>query len=98
MSEVVSGDLVEINIFGHNMRVKSSGGEEGVKRVVSCLEDKVEEARRMTGAADSMRLLLVAALNLVDENMRMRDELGKLEGEVESASSRMLGILELIRD
>lgn len=91
-------DPVHINILGHNVRFKRSGDEEKIKKVVGCIEEKVEEARKCTGTADSMRLLIYAAMYLADENMRIKDEFIKLKEDVDLVSSRMLSVLELKQD
>lgn len=87
--------VVSLNILGQDILVKSPEGEEAARRVASHLEEKIEEVRKTTGTAGSLRLLLYAALQMADENVRVKDELSRLEEKVESVSSRILEIIDL---
>lgn len=86
--------LVELNILGQNLAVKSRDGEEAVRRAASYLEEKLDEVRQSAATADSLRVLLYAAFKMADENIKIKEDMGRMEEEVESASSRMLKIIE----
>ena len=85
---------VVINILGQNLSVKSPDGEAAVKRTASYLENRIEEVQLTTCTADTVKLLLFTALNLADENIKVREELNNLEVEVESISSKILDLVE----
>ena len=85
---------VGITILGQKLLIKSSHGEAAVRRVAESLEEKVFAVRTSGVTVDSMRMLLYAAFQLTDENMRMKEELGNLEERVSSAVGRMLGKIE----
>lgn len=86
---------VSIHILGQNLLVKTSHGEDAVRRVASHLEERISEVRETGITADSLRLLLYVAFQMADENLRAEDERCKLEEVVEEASSRMLEIIKL---
>ena len=89
------GETVSINILGQTLLVKSTESEDLVRRVASHLEERIEEVRKTGITADTLRLLLYAAFQMADENLRAEDERSKMEAAVEEASSRMLEIIEL---
>jgi len=86
-------EVVNLQILGQNLQIKSPEGEETIKRAAACLEKKIEDARTASGAVDSLRLLLFAALRITDESLRAKDELTRLEEEICSAAARMHGML-----
>ncbi len=87
-------DIINLNILGQSLAVKSHDGEEAVRKVASCLEEKIEQVRKDTGISDTLRLLLCTALQVAEENLRVKGELSRLEEEVESASARMIGMID----
>ena len=86
---------VSIHILGQTILVKTPQGEDVVRRVASHLEERIDEVRRAGVTADSLRLLLYAAFQMADENLRAEDERSRLETAVDEASSRMLEIVKL---
>lgn len=89
------GDLVEFQILGQRLAVKSFESEEGVKKVASYLEEMIDQVRQTTGAAGSHRLLLYAAFQMANENLQMKDRLKRFEEEVDILSSSVLEMIEL---
>ena len=57
-------NLVQVEIFGQTYSVKAGGDVSYVKKDVS----------RASGAVDSLKVAVLAALNLADECFRLRDE------------------------
>lgn len=86
---------VSIHILGQTLLVKTSHGEDVVRRVASHLEERIDEVRKTGITADSLRLLLYVAFQMADENLRAEDERSRLEDAVEEASSRMLEVIKL---
>ncbi len=87
-------DQVELKILGQSLVVKCPDGEEPVREVASLLEDMVEEMRNSTGTADSLRLILYAAFELAGDNLKLKGQLNRLEGEIDSVTSGLLEIIE----
>ncbi len=85
---------VSVDILGHSILVKSPHGEEAVKKVVLDLEERIEEVRKTNGTVDSFRLLLYTVFQVVDENIKRKEEMNRLEEEVDIVSSRMIEIVE----
>ena len=86
---------VTINIMGQNLQVRTSGGEGSVRCAASRLEEKIEMVAQSGVTADSLRLLIYAAIQLAGENIKIEEEINKLESEVDLASSRMLEVIDL---
>lgn len=86
---------VTINIMGQKLLVRTSGGEESLRCAVSRLEEQIEIVAQSGVTADSLRLLMYAAIQLAGENIKIEEEINKLESEVDLASSRMLEVIDL---
>ena len=86
---------VTINIMGQKLLIRTSGGEESLRSAVSRLEEQIEIVAQSGVTADSLRLLMYAAIQLAGENIKIEEEITKLENEVDLASSRMLEIIDL---
>ena len=88
------GNLVEFEILGQSLAVKSGESDESVKKVASYLEERIEQVKETTGVAGSHRLLLYTAFQMANENLKVKDELKKLEEEVDTVSSNVLEMFE----
>ena len=86
---------VTINILGQNLLVRTSEGEDSIRCAASGLEEKIEMISQSGVTADSLRLLMYAAIQLAGENIKIEEKINKLEEEVDLASSRMLKNLDL---
>jgi cell division protein ZapA len=76
-------NLVHVEIFGQSYAVR--GGEDPgyVERLAEYVDERMKEVSRTSGAVDSVRIAVLAALNLADELETYRKERGELRGRVE---------------
>ncbi len=86
---------VTINILGRSLLVKTSGEEEALRLAAARLEEKIAMLTESGVTADTLRLLMYAAIQLAGENIKIEEELISLGREVDLASSRMLEIIDL---
>ncbi len=86
---------VTINILGQSLLVKTSGEEEALRLAAARLEERIERLTESGVTADTLRLLMYAAIQLAGENIKIEEELISLGNEVDLASSRMLKIIDL---
>ena len=86
---------VIINIMGQSLQIRTTGGEDSVRLAVARLEETMEMVSKSGATADSLRLLLYAAIQLAGENIKIEEEINKLESEVDLASSRVLELIDL---
>jgi cell division protein ZapA len=95
MSE--SGRVVPVEIQGHRYPIRSSLDPEYVARLAAYVDDKMRAAGEATPSGDSLRLAVLAALNIADELFRCRDvnrerdgQLAERAGELERMLDRVL--------
>ena len=83
MSE--KANLVQVEIFGQIYSVKAGGDAAYVQKLAAFVDEEMKDVSRASGAVDSLRVAVLAALNLADECFRLRQE-----GEDEHSSGASL--------
>lgn len=78
--------VVELNISGHRLAVKSEEGEEYIRAVEGYLNGKIEEVKGTTKAVSSLDLTLLAALNITGELIKTKEIVERLGTKSEELS------------
>ena len=68
------GRVVAVEIAGQRYPIRSSLDPEYVARLATYVDEKMRAAADSSPSGDSMRLAVIAALNVADELFRIRDE------------------------
>ena len=80
---------VHVEIFGQTYAVQA-GGEPGyVEQLAGFVDGQMREVSRAAGAVDSVRIAVLAALNIADELFRAR---GQADAVLQKATRRVEGI------
>ncbi len=66
--------LVHVEIFGQTYAVKANGDPGYVEKLAASVDERMKEVSRASGAVDTVRIAVLAALNLADECVRLRRE------------------------
>jgi cell division protein ZapA len=80
-------DLVHVEIFGQTYAVKAGGDPAYVSKLAASVDEQMKDVSRASGAVDSLRVAVLAALNLADECARLRREVEEARGESRSAGT-----------
>lgn len=82
-------NLVHVQIFGQSYSVKA-GAEPGyVEELAAHVDAQMQEVSRSAGAVDSLRVAVLAALNIADECFRLRAELREAEGRASERAATL---------
>ncbi len=84
---------VEISILGQRLNVRADGDPRHVERLASYVRRKVDELSAQ-GAVPSIKLAVLAALNIADDYFRALDETRELKRQVAQRSRALLAELE----
>ena len=91
------GNAISVEIHGQRYPIRSALEHEYVVRLASYVDQKMRAAAESTPNGDSLRLAVLAALNVADELFRCRDitrardgELAERAGELERLLDRIL--------
>jgi cell division protein ZapA len=66
--------LVQVEIFGQTYAVKAGDDPAYVTRLAAYVDEQMKDISRASGAVDSVRVAVLAALNLADECFRLRQD------------------------
>ncbi len=66
--------LVHVEIFGQTYAVKAGGDPGYVEKLAAFVDEEMKAVSRASGAVDSLRVAVLAALNLADECLRLKRE------------------------
>ena len=91
------GRVVSVDIHGLRYPIRSALDPEYVAKLAVYVDEKMRAAAETTPASDSLRLAVLAALNIADELFRCRDvtrersgQLAERAGELERMLDRLL--------
>jgi len=91
------GAVQSVEIAGQRYPIRSGLDPEYVSRLAAYVDDKMRAASDSTPTSDTLRLAVLAALNIADELFRCRDsneardgELAERAGELERLLDRVL--------
>lgn len=92
-----SGRVIPVEIHGQRYPIRSSLEPEYVARLARYVDERIRAAADSTPTGDSLRLSILAALNIADELFRCKEndrarhgELAERAGEIERLLDRLL--------
>ena len=77
--------LVHVEIFGQDYAVRGGDDPGYVEKLAAFVDERMKEISRTSGAVDTLRIAVLAALNVADECFHLRDELSVAESQSEVA-------------
>ena len=80
-------NLVHVEIFGQTYAVRAGADPGYVERLAAHVDGQMREVSRAAGAVDSMRIAVLAALNLADECSRLRSQLEEAENRARARAA-----------
>jgi cell division protein ZapA len=89
--------VITVDVHGHRYPIRSTLDPEYVAELAKYVDARVRAVADSTPSGDSMRVLILAALNIADELFRCRDatqardgQLAERAGELERLLDRLL--------
>lgn len=87
--------LVQVDIFDQTYSVTAGADSEHIKAVAAYVDNEMREVCRASGAVDSVRIAVLAALNIADECFRLRSQ---VESGDERARERVRALTRELAD
>ena len=98
-------DLLQVNILGVNLTLKTKEDPTQLKQVIWFLNKKIEETRDKHKSVDQLKLSILSSIYIVDELISLKNSKQSPEGtlptsdiviteEVDRAFQRVLDVLE----
>ena len=84
---------IPVEIFGQTYNVKAGADAGYVEELAAYVDAQMREIGKSAGAVDSVRVAVLAALNIADECFRLRRQAGEASRETERAAAAKAEIL-----
>ena len=63
---------IEVKIFGQQYQIKAGADSDHIKRVAQYVDEKMREIASATPTVDTLKIAVLAALNITDEFFQLR--------------------------
>jgi cell division protein ZapA len=90
------GRVVPVEIAGQRYPIRSSLDPEYVARLATYVDEKMRAAADTSPSGDSMRLAVIAALNVADELFRCRDASRARSGELAERAQELERLVDRV--
>ena len=91
--------IIEIEVFGQKYKIRVKGGEDEkyITHLTSYLDQKMREVAIKSKSADTVKIAVLAAMNIADEYLvcqkrldQLNEVLGQMETEIENIENHLL--------
>ncbi len=94
MSEQPVPSSVRVKIYDREYALRTTGDPERLQALCASLDKRMREIASATGAVDTLKVAVLAALSLADDAQRVRDELKKFDDSISRRSLACVSLLE----
>ena len=91
--EPVQEQVTTVTIFNQTFRVRSGDNPEYVHELARYVDEKMSEVAEQTPTVDTLKIAILAALNIADDYISTREELEQFERRVSESTSRLTELL-----
>ncbi|MFD0944244.1 cell division protein ZapA [Savagea faecisuis] len=74
---------VEVDIYGQSYTIVGRESREQMRLVATMVDDKMREIRKVNPALDSTRLAVLTAVNSVNEQVKLKEQIKQLQQQLE---------------
>jgi cell division protein ZapA len=85
---------VQVEIFGQVYSVRAGAAPGYVERLAEHVDQQMREISRAAGVVDSLRVAVLAALNIADESARSREEVRILKERAAGLAEALKGAVD----
>lgn len=85
---------MKIDIYDQSYNVNASGNEEYLQELASYLDGKMRDIGQATRTVDSLKVAVLAALNIADELFTLRSRQEEMEGPLKKRVEKCVALVE----
>ncbi len=93
---MTDGRVVPVDIHGQRYPIRSSLDADYVAKLAAYVDEKMRAAAESTPTGDSLRLAVLAALNVADELFRCREAARARTGEIAERAEELEKLLDRV--
>lgn len=87
---------IQVQIYGQPYQIKAGSDPEYIKTVADYVDQKMREIASMAPTVDSLKIAVLAALNITDEFFQLKHESKTRDRELEQRTDRLQKILNSV--
>ena len=87
-------NLTEAEIYGQTYKIKGTGGKEYIQELAEYVDKKMKEISDITYTVDSLKVAILAAINIADEYFKTKKELERAERVVSEKIAKLIKALD----
>ncbi|MBM4128486.1 MAG: cell division protein ZapA [Nitrospira sp.] len=85
---------VEVYILGQRYTIKGDAPEEHIRKLAAFVDEKLREIYNSSPNITPVKASILAALNIADELIRLKDEQEELAKYIEEKTARLTALLD----
>ena len=93
---MAEGRVIPVDIIGQRYSIRTTLDPEYVARLATYVDEKMRAASDSTASGDSVRLAVLAALNIADELFRCRDTNNARRGQLAERTEELERLLDRV--
>ena len=82
-------NLTEVEIYGQTYKIRGTGGREYIQELADYVDKKMKEISDMTSTVDSLKIAILAAINITDDYLKTKKELERAERAVSEKIAKL---------
>ncbi len=90
---IESGGVTRVKIFNQTYDMRADDSDY-VERLAHLVDERMLEISQLTPTVDSLKVAILAALNIADELLAVQEKLGRLETGIDEQNARLASCLE----
>jgi cell division protein ZapA len=94
MAERTDPNLIPVKIFGHTYRVRGEEDRSYIEDLARYVDTKMQSISESTRTGDSLKVAILAALNIADEYHKLQCRYEDSEGRVAEQAGELMEVLD----
>lgn len=87
---------IEVRIFGQPYQIRAGADSDHIKRVAHYVDEKMREIASASPTVDTLKIAVLAALNITDEFFQVNHQRHETDRELERRTEKLQQILDSI--
>ena len=85
---------IQVEIYGQNYQIRAGADSEYIRNIARYVDIKMREIASGTPTVDSLKIAVLAALNITDEFFQLKRQKQDVDKEVERRTEKLNQILD----
>ncbi len=74
-------DVIDVEIYGQSYKIRGDADSKHIQKLADFVDEKMREIVDSTSTVDTMKVAILASLNIADEYFQLKKELDLIERE-----------------